>query len=227
MKFIMLRLEGPIQSWGERSLWDERDTSDKPTKSGIVGLIACCMGLSRENETIPKIYDEISMSVRIDNRGRIARDFQTIENTVKADGKLNKNKVVSPRYYLTDASFLVAIGFKDELLLNEIVSALKTPKWLPYLGRKSCIPVLPIYAGIVDAETPLEALCKKDYPVRYQEKLAEYIEFNIEGYGADDKISYRKRDIYGTNRFFRYRYVYEDYVASDKLSSINVLKEAE
>ena len=30
MKIMLLRLEGVLQSWGERSRWDHRDTSDAP-----------------------------------------------------------------------------------------------------------------------------------------------------------------------------------------------------
>ncbi|HEO65907.1 MAG TPA: CRISPR-associated protein Cas5, partial [Spirochaetes bacterium] len=49
MNYIILRLEGPIQSWGEKSFWDERDTSSMPTKSAVIGMIAGCMGLSRDS----------------------------------------------------------------------------------------------------------------------------------------------------------------------------------
>ena len=39
-KLLVLCLEGVLQSWGEDAKWDIRDSSDMPTKSGIVGLIA-------------------------------------------------------------------------------------------------------------------------------------------------------------------------------------------
>lgn len=38
MKILLLRLEGLLQSWGEHSRWDHRDSSDMPTKSGVIGL---------------------------------------------------------------------------------------------------------------------------------------------------------------------------------------------
>ena len=41
---LVLRLEGPLQSWGENAKWDFRDSSTMPTKSGIVGLLGCAMG---------------------------------------------------------------------------------------------------------------------------------------------------------------------------------------
>ncbi|MEV7027174.1 CRISPR-associated protein Cas5, partial [Kitasatospora sp. NPDC093558] len=34
---LVLRLAGPLQSWGERSAFNRRDTPPQPTKSGVVG----------------------------------------------------------------------------------------------------------------------------------------------------------------------------------------------
>ena len=42
---LMLRLEGALQSWGDHSKWDIRDSGDFPSKSGVVGLLACAMGM--------------------------------------------------------------------------------------------------------------------------------------------------------------------------------------
>ena len=39
-QLLVLRLDGPLQSWGENAKWDFRDSSTMPTKSGIVGLLA-------------------------------------------------------------------------------------------------------------------------------------------------------------------------------------------
>jgi CRISPR system Cascade subunit CasD len=49
---LFLRLEGPLQSWGERARWDVRDTAPEPTKSGVIGLLACALGLSADEDWI-------------------------------------------------------------------------------------------------------------------------------------------------------------------------------
>ena len=54
-KILLIRLEGPLQSWGERSKWDYRDTADFPTKSGVIGMIACAMGLERTDAQLGKL----------------------------------------------------------------------------------------------------------------------------------------------------------------------------
>jgi len=59
--------------------------------------------------------------------------------------------VVSPRYYLSDAVFLV--GLEGERALLEVIhAALRHPVWPLALGRKACPPSVPVYlpGGLVD-----------------------------------------------------------------------------
>ena len=63
---LILRLEGALQSWGENSKWDARDTAALPTKSGIVGLLACALGWERGDARIAELYDTIQIAVRAD-----------------------------------------------------------------------------------------------------------------------------------------------------------------
>ncbi|MGD0905437.1 MAG: CRISPR-associated protein Cas5, partial [Terracidiphilus sp.] len=55
---LFLRLESPLQSWGEDSQWSERRTAPDPTKSGIVGLLACALGWN-DDEQIRNLSREI------------------------------------------------------------------------------------------------------------------------------------------------------------------------
>ena len=50
---LFLRLEGPLQSWGERGRWSVRDTALEPTKSGVIGLIACALGYRDDTQIRP------------------------------------------------------------------------------------------------------------------------------------------------------------------------------
>ena len=44
---LFLRLEGPLQAWGDNSKFVIRRTMEAPTKSGVIGLICCAMGAKR------------------------------------------------------------------------------------------------------------------------------------------------------------------------------------
>ena len=47
MSGLLLRLAGPLQSWGERSAFGVRDTSAFPTRSGVIGMFAAAEGRNR------------------------------------------------------------------------------------------------------------------------------------------------------------------------------------
>jgi CRISPR system Cascade subunit CasD len=93
------------------------------------------------------------MAVRVDREGQILRDFHTAgqgaadpyKGYLQANGtSVSKGTIISNRYYLTDAAFLVALE-GDKALLTELHAALKDPHWMLCLGRKACPPSLPIY----------------------------------------------------------------------------------
>lgn len=144
--FLVLRLEGALQSWGESAKWDARDSASMPSKSGIVGLIACAMGLSREDPKAAELADAIRIAVRADRPGEKTVDFQTITGNplLNAEGKpRGGNTIISQRAYLQDASFLVVIE-TDFHWHQRIAAALRNPRWCIYLGRKNCVPSRPV-----------------------------------------------------------------------------------
>ena len=165
MRLLLLRIEGPLQSWGENSKWDDRDTSSVPTKSGIIGLISCCMGLQRDDRYILNLQSMLSIAIRADIPGLIGVDYQTIkaEQLMNANGKYKpekSNTIISHRQYIQDASYLVVISSPDNSLLDKIDYALKHPHWVPYLGRKSCVPTVPLIAEDTSVYMSIEeALC--------------------------------------------------------------------
>lgn len=66
---LALRLEGVLQSWGDHAKWETRDSADFPSKSGVVGLLACAMGLERDNPQITALSDSVQIAVRADRPG--------------------------------------------------------------------------------------------------------------------------------------------------------------
>lgn len=171
-KLLVLCLEGALQAWGEDSKWDIRDSSDMPTKSGIVGLIACAMGLERGNAEIAALSEAITIAVREDRAGTRLLDFHTVtgEPLLSANGKPRSsgNTFISKRQYLQDASFLVIIDCTD-IWRERIVRALQHPKWCLYLGRKSCVPSRPVLIGVTEEyESISEALQK--YPIQTRQR---------------------------------------------------------
>jgi CRISPR system Cascade subunit CasD len=180
---LLLRLEGPLQSWGTRSRWDVRDTAPEPTKSGIIGLLGCAMGYPMYDPRMEKLDVRMRFGVRVENPGRVLVDYQTITDYLRtADGRfkvkgttlvgpatklrgegIEPATIESPRAYLEDAAFLAAFEQADGgvALLEECAAALQHPKWPLFLGRKACIPTRPVYETMtVDYDDLPDALCR-------------------------------------------------------------------
>jgi len=143
MATLLLRLEGPLQAWGTTSRFDERDTQLEPSKSGVLGLVCAALGRDR-SEPLADLA-ALRMGVRVDREGIPLRDYQTATGVViAATGKADLGRtVVSPRYYLADALFLVGLE-GERALLEQIQQALLQPVWPLCLGRKSCVPSAPV-----------------------------------------------------------------------------------
>jgi CRISPR system Cascade subunit CasD len=158
MPTLLLRLVGPLQSWGTTSRFDQRDTGKEPSKSGVVGLLAAALGIDRENWLYLEPLTHLLMGVRHDRPGVPKRDYQTAggaatDTIIKADGSPSKDGVVSQRHYLADAAFLVGLEGDEYALLRKAHDKLKNPTWPLALGRKSYVPSEPIWIdnGLQDA----------------------------------------------------------------------------
>lgn len=184
---LILRLEGALQSWGEMSKWDFRDSADFPSKSGIVGLLGCAMGIERESSELAALSDAMTVAVRADRPGIRFTDFQTVTGGPlrTAEGKRRRingkpsDTFISNRVYIQDACFTVFIEV-EKAWRDRIVSGLMEPKWCMYLGRKNCVPSRPVlecadpdYDGLEDALRNYPAADRAEYPMQYETEREE------------------------------------------------------
>ncbi|MET4224795.1 type I-E CRISPR-associated protein Cas5/CasD [Oerskovia enterophila] len=139
MTTLLLRLAGPLQSWGESSRFARRTTERAPTKSGVLGLLAAADG-RRRTDSLEDLLD-LRYGVRVDQPGRVERDFQT---TIGTGGQ---RYPLTDRFYLTDAVFLAVVE-GDEELLRGLDEALRAPVFPLYLGRRSCVPEGRVSLGV-------------------------------------------------------------------------------
>jgi CRISPR system Cascade subunit CasD len=166
---LLLRLSGPMQSWGTRSRFTERDTELEPSKSGVIGLICSALGRPRA-EPVDDLA-RLRFGVRVDHEGVLACDYHTAgakTGIMRADGSLSKDAVVSNRYYLAEADFLVGFEGEDRSLLERLDRALRSPQWQLFLGRKSFVPGVPVPlpdTGVRDAGLEV-ALQSESWPLK-------------------------------------------------------------
>lgn len=151
MSVLMLRLAGPLQSWGSGSRFVRRTTEPAPTKSGVLGLVGAAMGIPRD-EPLPAELLGLRFGVRIDQPGELLRDFHTAARPVKRKDDVEWITLpLSSRSYLSDAVFLAVLE-GDHDVVAKINEAIWHPHFLLYLGRRSCPPTLPITLGVSDID---------------------------------------------------------------------------
>lgn len=222
MPTLLLRLVGPMQSWGTTSRFDQRDTGKEPSKSGVIGLLAAALGIDRENWDDLEPLTRLSMGVRHDRPGVPKRDYQTAgcaatDTIIKADGSQAKDGgVVSDRFYLADATFLVGLEGPDRALLERVQAALRNPVWPLALGRKSYVPSEPIWInnGVVDAPL-LDALTQLPWiaSLRKQERPPEKLLVSLESQDGSGVLKMDQPISSFAMRRFGARYVRSDWVA--------------
>ncbi|MEE4491024.1 type I-E CRISPR-associated protein Cas5/CasD [Streptomyces sp. BE230] len=199
---LLIRLAGPLQSWGITGRFARRDTHGRPTKSGVIGLCAAALGMPRE-EPLGELA-EVLFGVRADRPGTPLRDYQTVgggryplrprdlitdhQRAAKAtpaplpdspqpgpfgheelaawygspkyvtvdpesgnlvSKEVRRHSLLTERWYLADAAFLVGLEHPDQALLRRVAHALEHPKHLLWLGRKACPPSGDLALGIV------------------------------------------------------------------------------
>jgi len=190
-RYLALRLEGPLQSWGFDSQYNRRNTGLMPTKSAIAGMCCAALGWSRgsdeEREFITTFGAVRMTALAFPRKGmkkdlpvRRLQDYHTVGGgydpnvpaerghiTVSADDGKPRAKngqslaVLTHRQYLTDASFGVLLE-GDAVLLGEITAALADPKWGIWFGRKTCIPSAPLLVGLKEHSDDLSRLLKEN-----------------------------------------------------------------
>lgn len=176
MSALLLRFAGPAQSWGGPNLFvDKIGTELLPTRAGVLGLLAACLGAPRGQW--PDWLAATRIAVRVDRAGTPSMDFHTVNavperqidhyTRLRAMSALKKapkggagavfirngdgstwgggQTAITERQFLADAVFMVAI--EHDTHLGELAAATRYPQFVPYLGRKAYSPAFPLLLG--------------------------------------------------------------------------------
>ena len=229
MAVLLLRLAGPMQSWGTQSRFTHRDTDLEPSKSGVIGLLCAALGAPREDLQTVKELAKLKMGIRVDRQGTLKRDYHTAGGThhkgdeygvITAAGD-KKRPVISDRFYLADACFLVAL-MSELSLLGKLHKALANPVWQIFLGRKAFVPGLPVYLpdGLLpDCADLVTGLESYQYLLPYRKRELPDLRMEIEtNFGEGNRVKHDQPiSFISAGRQFGLRYVKSERVEIAKL----------
>lgn len=160
-QYLVFQLYAPMASWGEEAVGEVRHTAAIPTRSAILGLLAAALGIQRdEDERLATIHQHYHLAVRpLSSRERWLRDYHTV--SVPRENKKYRyhtrrdelclapeepGTIVTQREYRCDGYWHIAISAAQQapVTLEALQSALLSPHYPLYLGRKSCPLALPL-----------------------------------------------------------------------------------
>lgn len=187
--YLLLRLYGPLASWGEIAVGESRHSAVHPSRSALLGLLGAALGIDRSDEAGQQALSRgYRFAIKLECAGSPLRDYHTIQVGVaprkfqfrSRRQELAADKVdtiLSAREYRCDSLALVAVEALADAPadLEELAEALRRPHFPLYLGRKSCplaVPLLPqqvcvasLREALDDTELPsLLALLDKHQP---------------------------------------------------------------
>ena len=145
---IILHLDAPFQSWGTSSRFQMRSAGVAPSKSAICGVACAAFGAPKESKLEAEIiaqFSRLKMDCYCLKNGGVMIDFHTVRDFRRASGKIDtKGTIISHRHYWQNSRYNVVLRSEDKRFLSDLHSALQSPVWGIWLGRKCCLPAAPI-----------------------------------------------------------------------------------
>lgn len=191
MNYLIFQLQAPLSAWGETAVGEYRPSANYPSESALIGLLAAALGIDRSDEDQHQaLRAELSFAIGVQSAGRLLRDYQTAQvpgrvsfknrphHTRRDELNMSKeelNTILSTRDYRQDAACLVAVQTKNDsaFSLVDLALAIQQPKFVLYLGRKTCPPSLPLWPQVIAAENALQAM--EAYRGQLAEKSGEVV----------------------------------------------------
>lgn len=203
MDWLMFELAAPLASYGGVAPGSMRDTDIVPSRSAILGILAAALGIERNDVAGQReLGRDVSIGTRVNAEAVLQRDYHTAQaptqSAMKGRPCLTRrdelrvpkgdlNTVLSDRYYYANYAATIGIASKYEKL-EALKQALRSPRFVLFLGRKSCVPAWPLDPHPVLAGTWKEALDLHDK--RMESKLKEFQHFGVERWLRNDKKHY-------------------------------------
>ena len=178
--YLRLVLEGPLLAFGGEAVDSLGVIEAFPAASMLTGLLANALGWQRHHRAaLARLQQRLHYAARIDREGQSLTDFQTAQLGASDQGWTTRGVVegragatygsphIRRRDHDADKRVVVVLRLDDveELpTLADLATALDEPARPLFLGRKPCLPSSRINAGIVEAESLLDALASLPPP---------------------------------------------------------------
>ncbi|PZU90341.1 MAG: type I-E CRISPR-associated protein Cas5/CasD [Shinella sp.] len=171
-QWLVICLRAPLASFGENAGNAERGTADMPTRSALIGLAGAALGIERADEAgQARLVRSLVTAAALYDRGHPLADFHTYTSlhqsakgaATRAAALERKEYLatsISRRHYRAGGVWQAAYRLSDSadgFSLADLATAFDVPRFVLYLGRKSCPPSHPLVPRLIEGETVVEA----------------------------------------------------------------------
>jgi CRISPR system Cascade subunit CasD len=175
IELLTFALAAPLAAMGDLAVGERRGSWDRPGRSAVLGLIAGCLGIDREDEEAHAALETgYGLALKIQNLGPLLPDYHTAQvpptrrgrrfvTRAEELGAADLETILSRRDYRTDVLALAALWCRAAARwpMSEIENALRAPHYVPYFGRKACPLMLPLAPLRTQAADPIAALAER------------------------------------------------------------------
>jgi CRISPR-associated protein Cas5 subtype I-B len=164
-------VEGDIAHFRDPLTHTFFNTFIAPPPHTILGFISACLGYN-EIET-EKLGEKIQLGCIVKRINGFLKDLAIVSN--QKDGK----NITTPRTrrFLVNASYQIFVFSYSMSLIEEMRYAVRSPKFVPYLGTSDCIAFIRFISEITNAEKSITKQIKSLINI---DKLNNYSEIRSE-----------------------------------------------
>lgn len=176
-EFLTFALAAPFGAMGAVAVGERREGWSRPARSAVLGLAAACLGLRRDEEAAHAALEAgLGLALLVEAPGRLLQDYHTAQvppqrrnrrfrtrTAELAVPKWELNTVLTRREYRQDMLCLAALWVRPGAAhaLEDVAAGMRTPRFVPYLGRKSCPLGLKLAPVLAMAADPVAALADR------------------------------------------------------------------
>ena len=190
-EFLTFCLVAPMASFGALAVGERRPSADRPARSAILGLVAACLGLTRDDEAAQStLAEQYGVAVLCHAPGRLLADYHTTQvppavrrrrfgTRAEELAAPDPATILSRRDYRVGAWHLGSLWARAEAprwSLAALADAMRAPAFTTSLGRKSCPLGLPLAPRLAEAADPAAALVHRHAngpEQRFRDRMAD------------------------------------------------------
>ncbi|MBB2188679.1 type I-E CRISPR-associated protein Cas5/CasD [Gluconacetobacter azotocaptans] len=177
-QFLTFAMVAPMASFGAIAVGERRDGWDRPARSAVLGLVAACLGLTRDDEQAQAaLASDYGVAILCHAPGRLLTDYHTTqaaparrnwrpatraEELAASPGDLAT--ILSRRDYRTGTWHLGTLWPRRERArwtLQAMQAAMNEPVFTPSVGRRACPAGLPLAPCVTDGSAAAAVLLER------------------------------------------------------------------